>query len=87
MQKPPHYDWQGMEQGMAWDQARQSHALYTRDWHWNTQWQILGRPDVHRLNIPWSPMTTPTDATLSPASADAAMGKLHVRVPLVSFLW
>jgi hypothetical protein len=32
-------------------------------------------------------MTTPTDATLSPASADAAMGKLHVRVHLVSFLW
>jgi hypothetical protein len=86
--KPPRYDWRDLDEAFAREKdLPATHALYVWDWRQDSQWQILSRPDVQQLNIPWSPMTTPTDATLSPASMTGATAKLQVRVPLVTLVW
>jgi hypothetical protein len=82
--KPAHYNWRDLEEGMAQDKERQSHVLFAWDWHANSQWQLVGRPAVESLTIPWSPMTQEMNATLSPAAIDSASSKLQVRFPLVT---
>jgi hypothetical protein len=86
--KPHRYDWRDLDEAFAYEKTLPAaHALYTWNWRNESQWQVLSRPDVQQVNIPWSPMTTPNDATLSPASIDSATSKLQVRFPLVTLVW
>jgi hypothetical protein len=62
-------------------------ALYVWNLPWNTQLEVLVKPSVQPLVIPWSPMTTVSDVTFSPSSIDSSTSKLQARFPLVSLVW
>jgi hypothetical protein len=83
--KATSYNWRDLEEAMARTKAP-SHVLFTWSWRSDAQWQMLGRPDVQSLNIPWSPMTTPNNSSFSP-SGDNATTKLQARFPLVTLVW
>jgi hypothetical protein len=84
--KAANYDWRDLEEAMARNKA-EAHVLFTWDWRRNATWQILSRPNVEEINIPWSPMTTPNDSTIPSASVGNATAKLQARFPLVSLVW
>jgi hypothetical protein len=84
--KPTQYNWRDLEEEMSRRNA-DTHVLFSWNWDSATQWQVLGRPDIQPLNIPWSPMTTPNNSTLSPGVPDGTTDRLQARFPLVSLVW
>lgn len=68
-------------------EQEKSPALIVWNLKWNTQLTVLGRPTVHKMLIPWSPMTTNSDLTFSPSSLGGSTSKLQARLPLVSMTW
>jgi hypothetical protein len=84
--EPTDYHWRDLEEAMARNQP-EAHVLFAWDWRANSQWQLLGRPDLGEINIPWSPMTTPNDSTIPTASTNNATARLQARFPLVSLVW
>jgi hypothetical protein len=84
--KPTDYNWRDLEEAMAQNKEK-THVLFTWDWREDSQWEMLGRPGLESLDIPWSPMTTPNNSTLPSASNNNATAKLQARFPLVSLVW
>ena len=84
--KPIDYHWRDLDDAMARNKE-ESHVLFSWDWREETHWEVLGRPGVQSLDIPWTPMTTPNNSEFSPATNNSATAKLQARFPLVSLVW
>jgi hypothetical protein len=83
--KPTDYHWRDLEDAMA-QSKEPTHVLFTWDWRWSSQWQMLGRPDLQSVDTSWSPMTTPNNSQFS-APGDSVTSKLQARFPLVTLVW
>lgn len=85
--EPADRSFRDLELAMARARARQAHALFVWELRWNTELQAVVRPTFQEIDIPWSPMTSPSDIAFSPSSIGSVSNKLQARVPLASLSW
>jgi hypothetical protein len=84
---PVELSFRDMEIAMAKAQAKRAQALFVWELRWNTELKVIGRPSVGAIDIPWSPMTSPSTIAFSPGSIGSVNAKLQARVPLATLTW
>ena len=69
------------------EDEKSADSLYHWDLAWNTELEVIVKPSVQELVIPWSPMTTTSDITFEPSSLGSSTSRLQARFPLLSLTW
>ena len=85
--EPPERSFKDMELAMARQRDQRKESLWVWELRWNTELRVIGRPSFHEVDIPWSPMTSPTDITFSPSSTGSVSNRLQTNVPLATITW
>ncbi len=78
------HDLRDLEDAIAHEKKHRSEALFIRNLPWNKQLEVLAKPDVQVVNLPWSPMVAMDQTSNSP---NDALQKLEARIPVLKLLW
>jgi hypothetical protein len=81
--QPSREDLRRLAEAMAERDTRRP-ALWSWDLPHGSQLQVMGQPDVQKLDIPWAPNALTPDFTLSASGVEGAEGRLEFRVPILT---
>jgi hypothetical protein len=78
------HDLRDLSAAIAREKKHGAPALVILDLSWDTQLEVLAKPNVQKLNVPWMPIMAMEETPFTPSNATR---DLEARLPALELLW